>query len=124
MPRAKKQSKPQFELKGWVPCDLTKDLKDAGKVWVAQHTDDLGGKVESLVSDGYKVSMSLDRIHDCFQASVTCTDPERDDYGFCLTARAPDVWSALGMLLYKHYIVLDGQWASREATASSSDKWA
>jgi hypothetical protein len=124
MPRPKKQQRPQFELKGFISCDLSKDLKEQGKVWVAQHTDDLGAKVEALATDGYKISMSADRIHDCFQASATCTDAENADYGFCLTARAPDIWSALGMLLYKHYVVLEGEWASREATASSADKWA
>lgn len=123
MPRAKKQQKPAFELKGFVPCDLTKDLKEAGKVWVAQHADDLSSNTEKLVDNGYKVSFSFDRVHDCFQASATCTDAENADYGFCLTARAPELWSALGLLMYKHYVVLDCDWNSREATPTTSDKW-
>lgn len=123
MPRGKQQKRPQFELKGFVACDLAKDVREQAKAWVAEHSQDLGPKTEALISDGYKVSLSCDRVHDCFQASATCTDVDKDDYGFCLTARAPDVWSALGILLYKHYIVLDGEWASRASTASTSDKW-
>jgi len=124
MPRGKPQKRPAFELKGFVACDLTKEVKEQGKVWVTDNAPNLGAKVEALVSDGYKVSLSFDRVHDCYQASCTCTDAENGDYGFCLTARAPDVWSSLGMLLFKHYVVLDGEWASRAASASTSDKWA
>lgn len=123
MPRAKKPQKPAFELKGFVSCDLDKALKEQSKVWVNENREALGEKSEALVTDGYKISLSMDRIHDCFQASATCTDSESEDYGFCLTARAPDVWSALGVLLFKHYVVLEGDWASREATATKGDKW-
>lgn len=123
MPRSKKQDRKQFDLKGFVPCNLGKQEKQDAQQWIAANAGEFFTLLEKIVGDGYKFSVSLDRFHDCFSSSLTCTDPDNSNIGWCLSGRAPDAWSAVGMVLYKHLVVLDGVWDTREPSGDRDDKW-
>lgn len=123
MPRAKQQSKkPQFELKGFVPCNLSADDKRNYQGWATQQTD-FGRFMDSWLSDGYKVSFSSDSYHNCSLCSVTCVDPDNPHYGFTLAGRGPAWSDALGVAAYKHFIMLEGDWTEGIARPKDYDQW-
>lgn len=122
MPRTKKRAQ-QSDWKGFVTCNLGKAEKDDARKWIAGYQKSLEDTICELVEAGYKVSFSQDRFHDASQTSLTCTDEESLNHGRTLIGRGPDLMSAFGMCLYKHFVMLDGDWSTREASEDSSDKW-
>ena len=66
--------------------------------------------IEVMVEPGYKLSFSIDTYHDCMQASLSCSNPEDKNCGWTLTARGSSILKALGVLMFKHLIMLEGLW--------------
>ena len=109
--------------KTFVECNLDKAAKEATKTYIAD-TDRLWGVFEQFLLDGYAVKLSYDARSDAIGAYSTHSDPKHPSYPYCLTARAPDVMSAIGVLLYKHYVMLDASWQNHAQREFTPDQWA
>jgi hypothetical protein len=59
-----------------------------------------------MVSDGYRVQLAPNSRGEGYQASSMQTNPEADDAGLMLVAKAPSPEGALAGLIYKHFFVL------------------
>lgn len=123
MPRKSSKKTDTPEWKGFVDCNLDKAMKEAAKKWIASNAADQMVKVSELVDDGYKVSFSLDRYHDAYQASMSYQVNGGPNSGYTLSARGPDLAGAVGMLLYKHFIVLEGDWSQGAKRSKDTDPW-
>jgi len=104
-----KKDAPPF--KGFVNCEMNAARKEQFKLW-SPKSDDFELAVQECLSPGYKLSFSLDTYHDAYQVSWFCTAPGDRNAGWCLTARASTIGKALLVLLFKHIVVLEGDWTS------------
>ena len=95
---------PQF-----VQYTLTDDQLAAARAACEDMTD-FCHIVLGFIETGYKFSISTDKYGGGVQAFLTPTEPGTANWGWTLTARAPDVESAAGVLAYKHYTLFDGIW--------------
>ena len=123
MPRKSSKKSDSPEWKGFVDCNLDKSTKEKAKAWVIEQAAEHMSKISALVDDGYKISFSLDRFHDAYQASMSYQVNGHTNSGFTLSARGPDLGSAVGMLLYKHFVVLDGDWSNGTQRSKDADPW-
>jgi hypothetical protein len=122
MPKSPKQPARNAWEVDFVNVSLDKLQKEQLKKW------DTTGEVTSdtitrLVSDGYKLSISADKAHDCVGAYLT--EPANSDGSRkrCLSSRGPDFFGALKALAYKHVIVLEGDWGDKAEHGEALDQW-
>jgi hypothetical protein len=83
---------------------------------------DLGAIIGNFVDEGYKISIGHDNYGGGFQAFATSAVKDGPNFGWTLTARAPDVEQALGMLAYKHFTLFNRQWP-KEVAVNKGETW-
>lgn len=115
--KAKESGKVEF--KGFVNYTLTDEEKENFALWgVDDH--DLFLLIAGDNQTGYKLTMTFNSQNDNFQASYMCLDPESPNAGYILSAFAPDWYTALKVLTFKHNVVLDCQWNIEKAKAKNA----
>jgi len=118
--------KPAQPRQSWnvdfIQCELDKATKDHVKTWDPKFEATLDG-LDRLIMDGYKVSLSLDKYHDCVGAFMTMPDQQHKSHGLCLAARGPSVLLALKVLVFKHFQILDGNWQTSNRQTGERDEW-
>lgn len=68
------------------------------------------GRIEDLVCEGYKFSLSYDQKNSTFIASITDKSSDSDFHNCCLSARGSTPANARYALLYKHDTLCGGYW--------------
>lgn len=106
----------------FVNVSLSKEQKENLKRW------DVKGEltfdqVTKLVDDGYKLSISADKAHDCVGAYLTTPPDVAGTRKRCLSSRGPDFFGSLRALMFKHLIILDGDWGSAAESGEHLDQW-
>jgi hypothetical protein len=76
----------------------------------------------TLVYSGYRLSVVPDKFSDAVQASLVCVDPAATNAGCGVSARHPDVETALMYLMFKVTRMGDTPWRDF-APPPSEDKW-
>ena len=107
----------------FVNCELDTSTKELVRNFDPKFTTTLDC-VDRLVFDGYKISVSYDKYHNC--VSAFCTHPANDHphHGLCLSARAPSYLNALKVLVYKHFTILQENWDTAVDQSFTNDGWA
>jgi len=106
----------------FIRCELHKANKEA----LAKYDLELEATFDTitrLVSDGYKLSVSSDKIHNCVGAYLTSPKSDSGARQRCMGGRGPDVFGALRCLAFKHNIVLGGDWANAQSADWENDAW-
>jgi hypothetical protein len=76
-----------------------------------------------MIDSGYVVSVKIDTFGGGFLTSITCKNDKLDDFGYCLTARAPDVYNSVMLALFKHIVLLKGDWLAFHESGTQVDMW-
>lgn len=71
-----------------------------------------------VMTDGYRVAFNYDMTRDAVVASLTCRNDGLPNHNGVLNAFAGDWFTALKVVLYKHYVVLNEQWSDRSGMAA------
>lgn len=101
----------KFKEIEFVTLTLSKGDKKKFETWAQAQEMTALGFVQTLATDGYKLSVSHDFDNDCFIVACTGKDTAAHNNGKCFTSRAPTVEEAVFMTAYKHYVVCDaGSW--------------
>ena len=111
MPKKVARKPDKIEWKGFVSCELNTQRKEQFKAWTPK-VDDLETGILECLSPGYKLSFSVDTYHDAIQASWYCGATGDPNAGWCLTARGASISKAFLVLLFKHLVILEGDWSS------------
>jgi len=121
----KDEQKPdRVAFQGFVNYTLPDDERARFDIW----WEDAGDKgiwehVGERLLTGYKITLSRDEYHDCFQASLTCNNPDHPDAGWCLQARSDTYEEALATLIYKDAVLLGEGWLVSVKTSKKPSKW-
>jgi hypothetical protein len=107
--KVEKPSTGQFNLRGYVHCDLAKSDRELFEGWAAT-VDDAGAfdKLMKLADSGYLVKLGANR--EGFQATLSAYSVRGEVDGFVLTAFAGDAARAVRLLLFKHYVQMAEDW--------------
>ncbi len=111
-PRNKKQSsggKGSFDDYAFVDVRIRASDKDAFKTWAQSNANDSVDLLSTLVNSGYKVSVSWSDYQDCYTASFTGQEEKSPNYHLVMTSRSDDLWEAIMIGLYKHFVQCGGE---------------
>jgi len=87
-----------------------------------ENATDIGEIVSQFVAEGYKFSAGKDNYGGGIQVFLTPSVPTSVNTGWTLTARAPDLTAAVGMLAWKHYTLFGMDWPKENAD-SGGPNW-
>lgn len=106
----------------FINWELTKEEKLAAKSYEVP-VDHLLVLVEELVDDGYRVSFKRDDYNKCFNCSLT--EPARIDGSSsrCIVSRGPTVGDAVRVAMFKHHVLLEGDWGKISPATIARDDW-
>lgn len=102
------------------------ELNDAQKAAVKAMRADIQkcwAVVFDLVEGEYKMSLSLDAKNNAYVFSMTARREKDVNQGLTLTSRGGTVEGAVASFVYKHSVVLEGDWttAARRGTGGMSE---
>lgn len=107
---AAKQKATDDGWKGFVQCELNEQQKIAVKRLRDENMGQCWTDYLSLTGELYKLSQSYDTYNDAFVVSATCKDPKDKNMGLTLSARGGSLEGAVASFVYKHSIILEGDW--------------
>lgn len=113
---------PRVAFKGYLNFTPTAADKTALRDFLASGGQPLDWLV-NVLSNGYRMSVSLDTYHAAFSASLYDTDSQRNTAGWNLAQRADDPYSAITRLLFVHVELLEGNWLSLVDARPKTDVW-
>lgn len=95
--------------RGFVNVELTTEqkleakklLNDAPRVW---------DNIFSLISEGYKMTLSYDDARSAYNLSMTCRAERDPNKGLTLSGRGGTEHSAAASFWYKHRVIFLGKW--------------
>lgn len=100
-----------FELTGYVRCDLGKSDREPFRVWQSEQTDAaLFDMLVKLCDSGYLLKCGVGK--EGHQATLSACDTSTEWDGYVLSAFSSEGRDSLALLLYKHHILLEGDWSS------------
>lgn len=95
---------------GYVNIRLSDDAVAEFELWSGAPECDWWGMYCELVAEGARVTCVSDPANDCYIMSATTCGWHGGTSRWTLQARAESVQRAAALLVYKHYIVAEGDW--------------
>lgn len=118
---AKQPQKKSVQWRGFKDVRLSDAQRDAYEHWDAQDGD-VYLLLASAVASGFKFTMSYNGSNDTYTATLTGQDAApAAAQGYSLSAFAPDFYNACRTLVFKHDLILEGDWSKIEVSAS--ERW-
>lgn len=107
----------------FVRRELTEAEKPEFRAW-RDDIDTVVGELDRMLESGYKVSLKHDVYNGAYAAFIFADD-DSDNAGYCLTGRGGNTYRALSEAVYKHAVLLRGNWVSvgRTTDAFSDPDW-
>lgn len=107
------KKKKKFVWAGYVNCSIPESHHDAVKALMKDEKNVFYSYNQMLTLD-YQISLKYDPDQESFKAVATCYDPESTNFGKALSAFAGDWYSALAVLIYKHFELLKMDWGETD----------
>ena len=106
----------------FLNVELGEAEKSACNHWINANPP-LAEIVDGLLSEGYKLSHSVDMRSGAHMATLTDRREGSQHANHCITLRGRDYLTALYRLCWVHSVHLDGDWESVGQRNSSGDVW-
>lgn len=106
----------------FLHIELDTAQKKAVQQWDVDGTASILALENHLLA-GCKLSLVHDSRNDCTIASLTTAKVEGGERQVCISARGPDLVSAVRVLAYKIVKILDGDLGSARETAEQRSQW-
>lgn len=107
--------KGNFTWKGYKNINITSDLESDVEKFVEDDKNVFYSFNEMLVT-GYQIKIYFDEKNESMKALATCFDADSVNYGYAMSAWAGDWYTALAVLIFKHYEVADKIWEDGTVT--------
>lgn len=102
---------------GYVNLRITQEERGDFDLFCNENADDLETALETAIVDGLKLGVTYDAENSAYIATFTGAGCVGDKARFVLVARGQSYQEAVALLVYKHFVLLDGDWSSyRPAT--------
>lgn len=105
----KKQETNMLNWKGFKDFKLTADQLQSFAVWDC-HDGDVLDLVQGALAEGYKLTFTYNGQSDTYNAALTCNAEKNPNQGYTMSAFAPQFYTALRLLMFKHWELLQGTW--------------
>jgi hypothetical protein len=139
MPRAKKTGKTDAqEIKpgkyapresgevdwgGFINVPIDDATKEVYASWLEAEGQYYWMMLSDTLAEGMKYSLAWDAENGCFIASFTGCAVSVSASRFCMTARSDSLEDATSLLVFKHYVMAQGDWGSYRPRTRSFMTW-
>lgn len=106
----------------FLNVELGESQKSACGHWIASQPD-IWSIMDGLISEGYKVSHSVDKRSGAHMATITDRREDSQFLDHCFTIRGRDYGTALLRLCWVHTCYLDGDWSNIGSNTADNDLW-
>lgn len=97
----------QPEWGGFIDVRLSNGDQVEFAAWENEHEFD---DVDDVLGEGCKLAVSFDKSSDTYLATLTSENHVSDGFRYVLTARAGLWEKAIRLVIYKHMVLLEGDW--------------
>lgn len=111
----KKETTKAFKWNGYCNVDVPSAMSGDVANWLADEKEVFAHYNDMLV-DGYQIKVYFDQKNERMCANAICHNGDSENFGHALSAFAGDWYTALGVLIFKHEVICEGDW---QATANS-----
>jgi len=107
----------------FVEIRIDRSIRDDAEAYVTNNMDKVFPMIVKIISDGYKMSFTSDAENECYIVALIGTANTKHNANCCISARSDTLEEAALLVLYKHYILADGEkWQTAE-TQARFDNW-
>lgn len=113
------------EWGGFVQANLTPIDKALYDEWYGQHHESIQQRIDTHIGLGLKLTVVFDGEHNSYIASYTGR-PNTDEslpFRCTLSARSGEFIDALALLVYKHEVICNGDWADFLINGARVSNW-
>lgn len=106
----------------FVNYDLRKEEKAKFKKWVTSEGQKLDEMLLRLCEGEYQLSIKYDDYNTCYAAFISPRgDKAKINEGLILTGRGSSPLMAIMGVLFRHYVLFEGEWSSHKSNKGSVD---
>jgi len=97
---------------GYVNLRITEEERGDFDEWCVAERDSFQGSLDLALVDGLKLGVSYDAENSAYIATFTGAGCHGDKSRYVLSARGATFSEAVALLVYKHQVLMDGDWSS------------
>lgn len=112
------------EWGGFINIRLDDQQADAFRRWYSAGGVDVEAAVDEMLGLGVKLTLAFDGENDCYICSVTggLVGANRS-HRYTSTSRAGTYHEALGLTVWKHYVLCEGDYGNYSPRSQTFMKW-
>lgn len=113
------------EWGGFVQANLTPMDKAMFEQWYGEHIQAIQPYIDEHIGSGLKLTVVFDGANNSYIASYTGrpNDDQTMEFRCTLSARSGKFMEALAVLVYKHVVICNGDWAEYLVNGSRVKNW-
>lgn len=122
-PKQARRAADNAEWGGFINIAMTDEEKTAARNWITAFSGEVDSYLSDAVWEGLKLSVSADVSNECFIATFTGLPYLGSKLRCSLSARGATMWEATALLVYKHYVLAEGDWGKFTASGKKKDNF-
>lgn len=108
---------------GFINIRLDDEQKSSFHAWFEDNSPTVAGYVDDVLAEGMKVGISYDRENQCYIATFTGALVGNSNERYVATSRAGTLNECLGLAVWKHFIVANGDYGNFKPKTSTMMSW-
>lgn len=108
---------------GFINVRLDDEQKSSFHAWYEDNSSTVSGYVDDVLSEGMKVSLAYDRENQCYIATFTGALVGGSNERYVATSRAGTLNECLGLAVWKHFYLADGDYGAFKPKTSTMMSW-
>lgn len=97
---------------GYVNLRINEEERADFDAWATEETADFQRSLDLALVDGLKLGVSYDAENSAYVATFTGSGCHGDKARYLLSARGSSFSESVALLVYKHTVLMDGDWSS------------
>lgn len=108
---------------GFINIRLDEEQKSTFHTWFEDSSATVSGYVDDVLSEGMKVSIAYDRENQCYITTFTGALVSGSNERYVATSRAGTLNESLGLAVWKHFYLADGDYGNFKPRTSTMMSW-
>lgn len=108
---------------GYVDLKIDEETKVQFSAWYEAMADEIWSHVSDTVDTGLKFGVGWDAANDCYISSFTGNGVKGNADRFCLTARSARMDESIALLVFKHVVMMNCDWATHFRPRGNGFSW-
>jgi len=108
---------------GFINIRLDDEQKAAFHEWFSDNADTVTRMVDDVAIEGMKVGFSYDRENQCYIATFTGALVGGSNERYVVTSRAGTLVECLGLAVWKHFYIANGDYGNFKPRSSTLMSW-